>query len=48
MAKPRTTTISAVLGALKGPWLAWCQAQQMMPSIALRQILGRAIGGPSA
>ena len=48
MAKPRTTTISADLGALKAPWLAWCQAQQLTPSIALRQILGRAIGGPSA
>lgn len=48
MVKPRTTTISADLGALKAPWLAWCQAHQLTPSIALRQILGRAIGGPSA
>ena len=48
MAKPRTTTISADLGALKAPWLAWCQAHQLTSSIALRQILGRAIGRTSA
>ena len=48
MAKPRTTTISADLGALKAPWLAWCQAQQLTPSIALRQLLGREIGRTSA
>ena len=48
MTKPRTTTISADLGALKAPWLAWCQAHQLTSSIALRQILGRAIGRTSA
>jgi hypothetical protein len=48
MARSRTTTISADLGDLKAPWLAWCQAHQVTPSVALRQILGRAIGGPSA
>lgn len=48
MAKSRTTTISADLGDLKAPWLAWCQAHQVTPSVALRQILGRAIGGVSA
>lgn len=48
MAKPRTTSISADLGDLKEPWLAWCQAHQVTPSVALRQVLGRAISGPSA
>ncbi len=48
MAKSRTTTISADLGDLKTPWLAWCQAHQVTPSVALRQILGRAISGASA
>lgn len=48
IAKPRTTTISADLGDLKAHWLAWCQAQQVTPSVALRQVLGRAISGPSA
>lgn len=48
MAKSRTTAISADLGDLKALWLAWCQANQVTPSVALRQILGRAIGGASA
>ena len=36
---PRLTSISADLGALKAPWVAWCAKQKIKPSDALRQIL---------
>ena len=35
----RLTSISADLGTLKAPWVAWCAQQQITPSDALRQIL---------
>lgn len=37
----RLNTISADLGALKQPWLAWCATQKRTPSEALRQVLAK-------
>ncbi|MEO7864197.1 MAG: hypothetical protein ABIU05_27945 [Nitrospirales bacterium] len=41
----RPNTISADLGALKQPWLAWCAKQRMQPSEALRQVLAKVMHG---
>ena len=41
---PRLTSISADLGTLKAPWVAWCAKQQIKPSDALRQILTKVLG----
>lgn len=41
---PRLTSISADLGTLKAPWVAWCAKQQIKPSDALRQIIGNVLG----
>lgn len=41
----RLNTISADLGALKQPWLAWCAKQKTQPSDALRQVLAKIIHG---
>lgn len=41
----RLNTISADLGALKQPWLAWCAKQKMTPSDALRQVLAKVLYG---
>ena len=41
---PRLTSISADLGTLKAPWVAWCAQHQLTPSDALRQILTKALG----
>ena len=41
----RLNTISADLGPLKQPWLAWCATQKMTPSEALRQVLAKVIHG---
>lgn len=41
----RLNTISADLGPLKQPWLAWCAKQKMTPSEALRQILAKVMHG---
>ena len=43
---PRLTSISADLGTLKAPWVAWCAKQQITPSDALRQIIGRPSARP--
>ena len=39
----RLNTMSADLGRLKQPWLAWCAKQKMKPSDALRQVLAKVI-----
>jgi hypothetical protein len=39
----RTTTVTVDLGELKGPWQAWCQAQGITPSHALRNALRQAM-----
>ena len=41
---PRLTSISADLGTLKAPWVAWCAKQKIKPSDALRQILTKVLG----
>ena len=41
---PRLTSISADLGTLKAPWVAWCAHQKIKPSDALRQILTTVLG----
>lgn len=41
----RQNTISADLGPLKQPWLAWCAKQKMPPSEALRQVLAKVMQG---
>ena len=41
----RLHTISADLGALKQPWMAWCAKQKLTPSEALRQVLAKVIHG---
>lgn len=41
----RLNTISADLGPLKQPWLAWCATQKLQPSEALRQVLAQVIRG---
>lgn len=43
--KKRLNTISADLGALKQPWLAWCATQKLQPSEALRQVLAQILQG---
>jgi len=40
----RTTTITVDLGELKASWQAWCQAQGITPSHALRNALRQAMG----
>jgi hypothetical protein len=47
MTKKRMNTISADIGELKEPWLAWCHEQKVTPSNALRQILGKVVGRTS-
>jgi hypothetical protein len=37
----RLNTMSADLGVLKQPWLAWCAKQKRTPSDALRQVLAK-------
>jgi hypothetical protein len=39
----RTTMIAVDLGELKAPWQAWCQAQGISPSHALRNALRQAM-----
>jgi hypothetical protein len=39
----RTTTVTVDLGELKAPWQAWCQAQGITPSDALRNALRQAM-----
>lgn len=39
----RTTTVTVDLGELKVPWQAWCQAQGITPSHALRNALRQAM-----
>lgn len=41
----RPNTISADLGPLKQPWLAWCAKQKLQPSEALRQVLAKVLQG---
>ncbi len=41
----RLNSISADLGALKQPWLAWCAKQKLQPSEALRQVLATVMQG---
>ena len=41
----RLNTISADLGVLKQPWLAWCATQKLQPSEALRQVLAKVLQG---
>ena len=41
---PRLSSISADLGTLKAPWVAWCAKQKIKPSDALRQILTKVLG----
>jgi hypothetical protein len=38
------TSISADLGTLKAPWVAWCAQHQLTPSDALRQVLTKLLG----
>lgn len=41
----RLNTISADLGTLKQPWLAWCAKEKKRPSEALRHVLAKVIHG---
>lgn len=43
--KKRQHSISADLGPLKQPWLAWCAKQKLQPSEALRQVLAKVVHG---
>ena len=41
----RDTRISVELKELREPWFAWCKAQGLTPSEAIRQLVLQAVGG---